>query len=157
MLRSKNKGFTLVEVLVAVGALSVASFAFLPSFTNSLREKNLQQSLEAAKDAAVTARNRALTETGSPGETDTEKYKYSGVRFVRDSGEYEAFRSISADSATCANLPADSVAIDSVKILPGGVVARLAAGDNPTCVFFEYKTGNSVTTKGSSDAVSCTN
>ena len=83
-----KKGFTLVEVLVAVGVMSVASFAFLPSFTGSLNEKKLQQSIDAVRDATATARNRALTEVGNPGASDATKYKYAGVKFENGSGKY---------------------------------------------------------------------
>ncbi|MBU1970574.1 type II secretion system GspH family protein, partial [Patescibacteria group bacterium] len=53
-------GFTLVEVLAAVGVLAVGSLAFLPAFTNANKERNLQQSVENARDALANARNRAL-------------------------------------------------------------------------------------------------
>jgi prepilin-type N-terminal cleavage/methylation domain-containing protein len=159
-----KNGFTLIEVLIAVGVLSVASFAFLPSFTGSLNEKKLQQSIEAVRDATATARNRALTEVGSPGAVDAGKYKYSGVKFEDGSGTYYQFRSNVATTGACGvagslpGVPAvtgELITVDSTKTLPNGVVARIDVNDSPLCVFFEFKTAVAVTTKGSKSAVSC--
>jgi len=151
------KGFTLVEILVAVGVLAVATLAFLPSFSKSYKEKSLQKAMDAVKDATTTARNSALTEVGNPGAEGTARFVYSGVKFERDSGEYILFRSTDATSDICVNLPEDSAAIDSTKTLPNDIVARIAvAAESPLCVFFEYGTGVSIITRGSSDATSCT-
>jgi prepilin-type N-terminal cleavage/methylation domain-containing protein len=156
-----NRGFTLVEVLIAVGVLTVASFAFMPSFTSSLNDKKLQQSIDAVRDATATARNRALTEVGSPGADETQKYKYSGVRFENNSPIYTQFRTVAATKEVCANpagFPAIAV-VDSAKTLPSGIVARIQTtpvNESPTCVFFEFKTAETVTTKGPNDAVMCT-
>ena len=156
-----NKGFTLVEVLIAVGVLSVASFAFMPSFTSSLNEKKLQQSVDAVRDATATARNRALTEVGSPGADTTQKYKYSGVRFENGSGTYLQFRSETASKEVCANPGGVANAVvDSTKMLPNGVVARIKVApvnESPLCVFFKFQTAETVTTKGPNDAVTCSN
>ena len=150
------KGFTLVEVLIAVGVMSVASFAFLPSFTGSLNDKKLQQAVDAVRDATATVGNRALTEVGNPGASDATKYKYAGVKFTRNSGEYISFRSESATSTVCNNL-GSNVVIDSTKTLPNAVIARINENDSPLCVFFAFKTAEAVTTKGLSNAVSCSN
>lgn len=143
-----NSGFTLVEVLVAVGVLSVVSVAFIPSFSNSNREKNLQQNSETVRDALATARNKALTQVGNPGLADANKYKYSAVKFVEDSSTVTYFRSIAADSNTCYNLPSGQVEIDSTKTLSNDVVARIASAETPTCIFFEFGTGNALASKG---------
>jgi len=155
----KSKGFTLVEVLIAVGVLAVASSAFLPSFTGSLNEKKLQQSLDAARDATATARNRALTEVGSPGAVETIKYKYSGVKFENDSGKYYQFRSDVATPGVCgaSGVPPSgaNVVVDSTKELASGVVARIDAAQSPLCIFFEYKTAKAQITKGGGACVDC--
>lgn len=155
---SINKsGFTLVEVLVAVGVLAVGSLAFLPSFTGSSRQKNLTQAVENAKDAIATARNRALTETGNPG--DVGSFNYSGVKFTRGSDKYIVFRSALADVATCqavqASTSTPSLRSDGEKQLPGGVQARMPSAESPTCIFFEFGTGNAYTTKGANPCASC--
>ncbi|MFA5776404.1 MAG: type II secretion system protein [Patescibacteria group bacterium] len=160
-----NKGFTLVEVLVAVGVLATASVAFLPSYTNSLNEKKLQQSVDAVKDATATARNRALAEVGGPGASDAVKYKYSGVKFENGSGTYYQFRSDIATPGACGGTgevpgepPASAnVVVDSTKTLPNEVVARIASADSPLCVFFAFKTAEAVATRRSSNAVTCSN
>jgi len=152
-----KSGFTLVEVLVAVGVLAVGSLAFLPSFTGSSKQKNLTQAVENAKDAVATARNRSLTETGNPGDAAT--YKYSGVKFTRGNDRYIVFRSTLADVATCQALRADtntpSLKSDAEKLLPGGVQARMLSTESPTCMFFEFCTGNAYTTKGANPCASC--
>lgn len=154
---SKN-GFTLVEVLIAVGVMSVASFAFLPSFTGSLNEKKLQQATETVRDATATVRNRALTEVGNPGVGDASKYKYAGIRFVDKSSDYLSFRSESATQAVCADpRTAPNTVVDSTKTLPNGVVVRISSGESPSCVFFVFKTAEAITIKGLSNAVSCSN
>lgn len=157
-----KKGFTLVEVLIAVGVLAVASAAFLPSFTGSLNEKKLQQAADAVRDAVATTRNRALTEVGSPGASDVTKYKYSGVKFANKSGTYVEFRSTDATKEICANPSADPTLaiVDSTKTLPNGVVARIQTtpiNESPKCVFFAFKTAEAVITKGLTNAVSCSN
>jgi len=150
--RNKDFGFTLVEVLVAVGVLAVGSFAFLPSFTGANKQKALAQAVENTKDAIATARNRALTETGNPGDAST--FKYSGVKFTDGSSAYTLFRSNIATPGVCNNLASESganVVVDSTKNLPGGVVSKLSTSspdENPTCMFFEFGTGNAYTTKG---------
>ena len=156
-----KKGFTLVEVLIAVGVLSVASFAFLPSYTGSLNEKKLQQSIDAVRDATATARNRALTEVGSPGVGEAEKYKYSAVKFANGSGAYYQFRTDVATPGVCggSGVPPSgtNVVVDSAKTLPNGLVARIAFNESPLCIFFEFKTAEAVITKGADDAVTCSN
>lgn len=155
--KNNNSGFTLVEVLVAVGVMAVGSLAFLPSFTGSSRQKGLTQAVENAKDAIATARNRALTETGNPGDAGT--YKYSGVKFIRGSDRYIVFKSTLADVATCQALQAStdtsSLKSDGEKQLPGGVQARMPSTESPTCMFFEFDTGNAYTTKGANPCASC--
>lgn len=146
-----NSGFTLVEVLVAVGVLSVVSVAFIPSFSNSNREKNLQQNSETVRDALATARNKALTQVGNPGLADASKFKYSAVKFEEDSSVVTYFRSTTADSDTCNHLntlPSSQVEIDSTKTLSNDVVARIASTETPTCIFFEFGTGNALASKG---------
>lgn len=146
-------GFTLVEVLVAVGVLAVGSLAFLPSFTGANKQKALAQAVENAKDAIATARNRALTETYNPGEGNP--LKYAGVRFTYDSGTYELFRSDVASANVCQGLMSTNFALDATKTLPGDVRAKVPLAESPTCVFFEFGTGNAYTTKGASSCDSC--
>ena len=157
MTNSNKSGFTLVEVLVAVGVLAVGSLAFLPSFTGANKQKALAQAVENAKDAIATARNRALTETGNPGDADT--YKYSGVKFTGGSDRYIVFRSTLADAPTCGAVQAGtntfSLRSDGEKVLPGGVQARMSLTESPTCMFFEFGTGNAYTTKGGDPCKSC--
>lgn len=153
MTNSNKSGFTLVEVLVAVGVLAVGSLAFLPSFTGANRQKALAQAVENAKDAVATARNRALTETFNPG--DTNPLRYAGVRFRYDSGTYELFRSDTATAGVCQNLASTNFVIDATKTLPGDVKAKISSSDSPMCMFFEFGTGNAYTTKGISDCASC--
>ncbi len=155
--KNRGLGFTLVEVLVAVGVLTVGSLAFLPSFTGANKQKTLTQAVENAKDAMATARNRALTETGNPVGTDT--YKFSGVKFTRGSDKYILFRSNLADVSTCQTVQPmtndTSIKSDSERQLPGGVQAKMRPEESPTCVFFEFGTGNAYTTKGSDSCKSC--
>jgi|GEM_PF-6633800 prepilin-type N-terminal cleavage/methylation domain-containing protein len=154
-----NKGFTLVEVLIAVGVLSVASAAFLPSFSGALNEKKIQQSADAVRDALATTRTRALTEVGNPGAAETSLYKYAGVKFDNGSGTYYQFRSAAATPAVCGGAGAPpagtNVVVDATKTLPSGVVARINAAGSPLCVFFAFKTAEAVTTKGADAAVAC--
>ncbi len=152
---NKVRGFTLVEVLVAVGALAVGSLAFLPSFSASNKEKNLTQSVENAKDAIATARNRALAEVGNPEASNP--YRYSGVKFTAGSSTYELFRSKIADVGTCDTL--SGVARDGIKTLLGNVVAKIPSGESPTCIFFEFGSGDAYVTKGTTPATAnaCTN
>ena len=150
-------GFTLVEVLVAVGVLAVGSLAFLPSFTRSSKQKSLAQAVENAKDAIATARNRALTETGNSGGSGS--FRYSGVKFTRNSSNYILFRSNLADVSSCQSIQAstNTVALksDGEKSLPGEVQAKITSAESPTCMFFEFGTGNAYTTKGSAPCASC--
>lgn len=158
-IKKSRLGFTLVEVLVAVGVMVVGLLAFLPSFRGANEQKSLTQAVENAKDALATARNRALTETVNPG--GTSPYVYSGVKFVAGSSSYTLFRSDKATPEVCNALssePSANVVVDSVKSLPGGVVARIPTlnpDEDPTCIFFEFGTGNSYTTKGASSRASC--
>lgn len=146
-----NLGFTLIEVLIAVGVLAVGTLAFLPSFSGANKQKNLAQSVENAKDAIATARTRALTETGNPGESNP--YEYSGIRFTENSQTYEVFRSKVADVTTCINIPTVGTSVsDGVRTFPGGVVARIAPIDSPTCMFFKFGTGEAYIAKGTTVA-----
>ncbi|MFH1295141.1 MAG: type II secretion system protein [bacterium] len=138
-------GFTLVEVLAAVGVLAVGSLAFLPAFTNANKERNLQQSVENARDALANARNRALTGVNNPGAGNI--YRYSGVKFTAGNANYELFRSVNADTPTCINPNANGVS-DGVKGFASGVVSRIPPAESPTCVFFEFSSGNAYITKG---------
>ena len=152
-----NHGFTLVEVLVAVGVIAVASVAFIPSFTGSVKNKALQQSVAVARDAISNTRNRALTQTGMDVSSN---YTNAGVKATRGSGELQIFRTSERNKDNlddvCKNLTTNTtVVIDSVVKLPGNVVARVSAADDPTCIFFEYGTGDGYITKGSQECVRC--
>ncbi len=151
ILKDANRGFTLVEVLVAVGVLAVGSLAFLPSFSGANKEKALAQSVENAKDAIATARNRALTNVGNPGSAGS--YNYSGVKFTAGSSDYEIFRSTTADVSTCTSLPASGISVlDSQGTLLNGVQSRIPSGESPTCFFFEFGSGDAYVTKGTASA-----
>lgn len=152
----ENHGFTLVEVMVAVGVLSVIALAFLPSFGTSLKRKSLDQSLENTRDAISTARNKALTQISNPAEANP--YKYSGVRFTYNSSKYEFFRSKEANKDICKNLESSpDVVIDSSRTLPNNVVAKIPQAQSPTCFFFEFGSGNPFVTKGDGSCVQCAN
>lgn len=148
ILKDANRGFTLVEVLVAVGVLAVGSLAFLPSFSGANKEKALAQSVENAKDAIATARNRALTNVGNPGSAGS--YNYSGVKFTAGSSGYEIFRSTVADVSTCTNIPASDS--DGQRTLLNGVQSRIPLAESPTCFFFEFGSGDAYVTKGTAPA-----
>lgn len=151
-----NYGFTLVEAMVTVGVLSVIALAFLPSFGTSIRRKALSQSLENARDAISTARNKALTQISNPGEENP--YRYSGVRFVYNSSRYEFFRSKEANKDVCRDLESHpNVVIDSSKNFPNNVVAKIPSSQSPTCFFFEFGSGNTFVSKGDGSCVPCAN
>lgn len=148
-------GFTLVEILVAVGVLAVGSLAFLPSFSGASKQKSLAQSVENAKDAVATARNRALTEVGNPGldPGSADSYKYSGAKFTDGSSTYQLFRSTTADVTTCTNVPTSGVSVlDGQRTLLTTVEPKLPTGESPTCFFFEFGSGDAYVTKGSDPA-----
>jgi prepilin-type N-terminal cleavage/methylation domain-containing protein len=138
-----SSGFTLIEVLVAVGVLTVASLAFLPSYTKSFEGKKLQSASDVVRDATASARNRALTQAGG-GQDDAMGYKYSVVKVENNSRDILLFRSTDLDVATC-NSPA---VIDSTIKLPEGTKATTSSTESPTCIFFAYKTGDCWSTKG---------
>lgn len=149
-------GFSMVEVLVAVGVLAIGFLAFLPSYSFVIKRKSLDQSVEDVKDIISTVRSTAVMQSESGG--GVEIYRYTGLRFTRNSSTYEAFRSMEANKDVCKNLGSrNDVIIDYVRNMPDLVVAKMLEVDNPTCFFFEYGTGNVFVTKGESACVSCSN
>lgn len=151
-----NLGFTLVEMLVAVGVMSIATLAFLPSFSRANRDKTLQQNAGTLKDAVTTVRNKALTEVNNPGSDTT--YVYSGIKFTSGSSQYTVFRSNEANATVCSNL-SGNVVIDGVKNFSNDVLAKIKTAptpsEDPTCIFFEYGSGNALTTKGNGSVKFC--
>ncbi len=152
-----NKGFTLLEVIIAMSIISIVMSASLSSFSNRSKELNLQEAYNAAKDSLRTAQNKAQAEVGSPGAGADQKYKYAGVRFVKDSGEYISFRSSDLSDSVCGTLDATKTVQDSVSTLPYSMVAKMDSTETPTCIFFEYPTGNTYVSKGSFGVNPCSN
>lgn len=77
---SRQKGFTLLEILVAMGIIGIISLAFYPSILNTLETRklestarNIMTNLQRAKFQAVTTRlnHRVTFEYVTQGSTDT--------------------------------------------------------------------------------------
>lgn len=154
--KHQTSGFTIIEVLVAVGVLAVGSLAFLPSFTGASKQKALIENVENAKDILATVRTSCLVYVGNPDGSD--KYSYSGVKYTHASSDVFMFRSTVADTSICEDVSGSegttgststgSYLVDAKKVLSNGVVSKIPAGESPKCIFFKYGTCDSYVTSG---------
>jgi prepilin-type N-terminal cleavage/methylation domain-containing protein len=104
--QSTRRGFTLVEVFVVVGVLSIMTVAITPSFTSYLRAQKMKQLQENIKSELRSLQNKALTGVGNAAGV-----RYWGIRFSSNTHGYSSYQlfpeySDSPSNAECATIGA---------------------------------------------------
>ena len=125
-----TKGFTLIEMLIAVSLIALLSGILIPSFTRYSASQNLRQAREKLKSDLRTAQNNAMTGANST------TVDYWGIRFSPDSGTYALFRS--TDTSDCGTV---DVVRTTMGALPNGTVTLFSITGNQ-CIYFAESTGD---------------
>ncbi len=82
--RAGYEAFTMVELLIVVSIITIASAAAIPGFSGYIRSQNLKQSMERVKSDLRTAQIRAMSGSYS---VDDEVF-YWGIDFREDQSIY---------------------------------------------------------------------
>lgn len=99
------QGFTLVELLVVVTIIIIMSASILPAFSGYVTAQDLKRGQELLKSDLRSLQNKALTGASSDELVNSNKVAYWGVRFSRNTNNYDFF--ISDVNNTCpSSIPA---------------------------------------------------
>lgn len=143
---ARNKGFTLVELLLVVSLIAVLSSFLIPGFSNYIDNQNIRQAQELLKSDLRNVQNKALTGVGASVST----VDYWGLKIPSsDAKNYIYFQSQTNDGSACDS----AVANETSGNLPGDVVIK---GANGVCVFFSLRNGDAtiVNLVGGGDTIS---
>ncbi|MEK7595830.1 MAG: type II secretion system protein [Patescibacteria group bacterium] len=129
----KQKGFTLVELLVAVSVLLIISAVSIPSFNAYILNQNLKQAQEQLKNGIRDAQNRAITGIDAKNTLCTTQCFWA-FRYAQAESVYRIGLTDGKDQANCTTL--DKLESISPK-LNGGALLSTGSGSGSGCVFFE--------------------
>ena len=136
--RFKNRGFTLIELMVVVGIILIITGAAIPSLTSYMRNQAVRQAQQQIISDMRSTQVKALAGTLSDLKVDGSLIRYWGINFTEDSGVYTIF--VNSVEACGGN-------IRSTEYLPEGSSDTLAlktVGGNvlPKCILFEMLDGD---------------
>ena len=137
-LPKSSKGFTLLELLIAVSIISILSAGIIPSFSSYIRNQNLKQAQEWVKSDLRSVQNRALTGALSNTIIGGLAIEYWGITFTGGTEPYSYF--ISVYNNACPPNPASS-SLQGTGVLTSGIVYSGGSGDKD-CIFFSRKNGD---------------
>lgn len=137
------RGFTLIELMIAVSIITIVSAATIPSFNAFITNQNLKQAQEQVKNGIRDAQNKAISGNGAGG-----SYTYWYIKFVDGYKSYSIGKTTSASpDATACSTPAT---VDEISpALQGG--STLAITSSPFCVFYKMGSAEEVGVGGVSD------
>ncbi len=138
-----NKGFTLVELLIAVSILVIITAATIPNFNTFITSQNLLQAREEVKNGIRDAQNRAIT-----GVDSNSTYTWWGIKFVNNGSTNATYQigKTTCTQASCPNGPGVTECttlstIDVISsVLPGD--ATFAITTSPSCIFYKMVSGD---------------
>jgi prepilin-type N-terminal cleavage/methylation domain-containing protein len=140
-----QKGFTLVEILIAISILSVVSAITIPNFNAFINDQNLRQSQEALKNGIRDAQNRAISGVDSNTVcSGSNNCNYWVIWFDDTNTTYNISRTYSAgpDVAACNALTSASAIVKSEKLQGGGQIRT--PGGTRSCIFYKMITADPV-------------
>lgn len=146
-----QKAFTLVELLVVVSIITILSGILIPSFTSYIRSQNIKQAQQQIVSDMRTVQNKAITGTLSDTVIGGNQVLFWGIHFNDDNNgdgirnEYRYFVS------TTAPVNCNPGQIQNEGWYRLGSSTRISSG--PTCVYFEIKNGNIITSGGTTITV----
>ncbi len=148
MIINMKSAFTLIELLITVSLITIATAAIVPAFTGFLQGQNLPAAKIQLKSDLRNVVNKALTGSYSDQYLGPKQVKYWGVKWRNATSEYCYF--IDSQNTVCldAGLPAKDCRSTfhsfpsqhmTVLNLPSGVIFN----SNTGCVFFNISDGSS--------------
>ncbi len=131
-----KSGFTLIELMISVGILTLLSAAMIPSFNTYINNQNVSQGLEQVKSDLRSVQNKALTGTEFDRTTNT---TYWGMKFGNGSNTYQwrVFTGV-INASSCTSAANWSTASTSTQLNSDVVIA----GPAHKCVFFSFANGD---------------
>lgn len=145
-----NRGFTLVELLIAITIMLIMAGAMIPSFSGYLKSQTLKQSQEKLKSDIRSIQNKALTgalydKTVDVGGT-ARQVTHWGIRFNNGSSTYNYFIGYATTGAQLTNEcnnynAAQGVGSDVRNQGSGTLPPDMAFKSSTGCLFFDFKNG----------------
>ena len=135
------RGFTLVELLVVVGIITIITGATIPAFSVYLKNQNLTQAKSQLKSDLRSVQNRALTGVHFDQKVNGNDVKFWGFRISKSSlTGYSYF--ISDVDTNCTAVPAQQagLSLPGTLSLPQGVTFVLPPNTD-LCLFFSMSDG----------------
>ena len=148
-MKTRARGFTLVELLIAVSLIAILTGALIPSFSSYIQSQGLKQAQEQVKNDLRTTQNNAITGV------DSQAITHWGILFTPNSTTYTFVtlnKAIGSSIAVsdCAIPPSISKSISTA--LNSASITRNSVR---TCVFFSVSNGDT-TLVDSSVKTTCT-
>ena len=134
-------GFTLVELLITITIIAIATAAIIPSFSSFIRNQNVKQAQEQLKSDLRNVQNKALTGALSDATIGTNPVLYWGIRFTAGTGtgspRYETF--ISAVNTTC---PSGAIPAAQLQGYAEVTTDLQVKATNNRCIYFSISNGD---------------
>lgn len=139
-MRTAQRAFTLIELLIVVSLITIITGALLPSFNNYIDTQNVKQAQEQIKDELRTLQNKALNgEEASYLVGGSTEVEYWGIQFDSGSSTYKTF--VSANTSCPGTVGTDRGPEKTSSLLPGNSeVVSPAQG----CAFFSFANGDAM-------------
>jgi prepilin-type N-terminal cleavage/methylation domain-containing protein len=138
-MRTAQKAFTLIELLIVISIITIITGALLPSFNSYIDAQNVKQSQEQIEDDLRTLQNKALNGESASLEIDVAgtptQVEFWGAQFSLGLHKYITF--VSTSDAVCP--PNAYSLVKSSSILPGNSKIMYPITG---CVFFSFENGD---------------
>ncbi|KKS07180.1 MAG: General secretion pathway protein H [candidate division WWE3 bacterium GW2011_GWE1_41_27] len=135
---SHGNGFTLVELMVVVGILTLVSGIMIPSFSTYTRNQMLKQAQENLKSDLRSAQNRALTGTGSDQTIGGQPVLYWAVSYSQTSGSNATYSFYLTASNNCVT----NATLQQTVKLPENITVAASPSSGTHCLLFSLEDGS---------------
>lgn len=129
---NSSAGFTLIELMISVGILTVLSAAMIPSFNSYINSQNVNQATEQIKSDMRSVQNKALTGAGFVRNSTT----HWGMKFVDGSNTYSWKIFTTADPVTSSTCNNSWSGVETSTPFASDVA--LQGSGSPRCIFFNF-------------------
>ncbi len=151
---NSKSGFTLIELMISVGILTLLSAAMIPSFNSYLNNQNVTQGVEQIKSDIRNVQNKALTGAGFDKVANTTHW---GIKFSNDTQQYEWKVFSFASAITSANCSSSWASPKETSQNLNSDVRIYGVSSTSKCIFFNFTNGDATFVNGSNVITNCSN